>query len=475
MDKKDNNKSLIVWTRFQPTSTDPLLYDLAVHHITMRSVFSSLVSIYSNGKIEPQIAKRWSVSGDKKQWTMTIDEKWTFKNDEIVTPEIVVKNFKRILLIKNNEKSKSGLLEFLVESEKLKNITDDIEGLKISGQDVIFTFSKAMPEFLEKVSFGLYSIAHPSDYSINGEWKNAKEANSSGAYQISEWTDNSFILSLRNNLFINRNKKKAIQKIIFSFSKNTEEILNSDIMIREKYNPIVQDEEWTYSSAMQDNNIVYVQVMKWEDQKSFLHDRQNRRKLRDIFYTSLEESGLRATTSFFPLSIHGVSQFPYRSDEKFNIEGKPFTAQPFFFNSSLNNKKDLGEIYKNGFDKFCARINAVPMHADYPEKIEDEKKVFDIQFLGTGILIDSPKDDIRFMFNSKQGINLPDETGEIKKIISNEDFDVQLVNELLWDQAIIWPIRHYSMGFWLKTDSKIDLSQLNVALHPIDFQFVQWN
>lgn len=110
---------ITVWTRFKPSSVDPMDYDLAVHHVAMRSVFASLVSLYRSGNIEPQIAKKWESNTDNKIWKLTIDTEWTFKNGQKVTPLIVLNNFKRVLLLKNKSDSKSGLLEYLENSKKI--------------------------------------------------------------------------------------------------------------------------------------------------------------------------------------------------------------------------------------------------------------------------------------------------------------------------------------------------------------------
>lgn len=329
-----------------------------------------------------------------------------------------------------------------------------------------------MPDFLEKVSFGLYSIAHPSDYDEFGKWKDDHRVIASGHYRIQKWDDKDFVLELRPGFIPLQSKQ--IKSIVFNFSKDISEIQNADIMIREKLNPYADPEQWTFASTAQDNNITYIKVMKWDNANSILSDKKNRTILRNIFYDSLEESGLNATKSFFPLSIKNIKEFSYEKNLSFNLEKNKFTTQPFFTNPTGSLKKELGDIYSDAFQLFCTRVNAIATNVDYPNLEEDEKKVFDIQFLGTGILVDSPRDDIRFMFMSKQGIRLPDESGEIKRKLLNDDFDVQEINELLWDQAIIWPVRHYSMGFWTKNSSDIDVSMLNLTLHPIDFQFLYW-
>lgn len=480
MDFSNNkNKTLKIWMRFKPQSTDPLEYDLSVHHTTMRSVFASLVSTYENGKVAPQIASSWSNNENKSIWSLKINPKWTFSNGEIITPQEVLKSFKRIILIKNQSESNSGLLEYLKDFKKLKSLNDDIDGIKITDDQIIFTFIQPMPDFLEKVSFGIYSIVHSSQYDSNGKWLDKKKAISSSLYKISKWDDEHFELERRDDLTFLKQETNSIKRVVFNFSLNAEEVLTSDVILRERFNYLTDEENWHYASTMEDSNIIYVKVMKWDDPKSLLSSQENRKKLRSIFYKNLEAAGYKPTKSFFPLSINGIKEITDENkDAKLNFEGRKYTTPPFFAPlKSLKNKdkKELGEIYKLGFEKFCSEINAVANYENYPELEKDEKILFEMQFLGTGINVDNPIEDVKFMFLSKQGIQLPDSTGEIKEILNtHQKIDLQILNQYLWDQAIIWPIRHYSQGFWVKKSSNIELSRLNLAMTPIDFQFLSW-
>lgn len=358
----------------------------------------------------------------------------------------------------------------------MNNLADNITGLTANEKEVVFKFIKPMPDFLEKVSFGIYGIAHPDDYDNSGNWKDKKNANTSGVYQIEKWNDEEFTLIARKNLPYFNKQEKTISKIIFSYSKDFLDINKADLMIREKYNPLIDDKVWRYGSTRLDNDITYVKVMKWDQKDSYLSKRENRVALRNIFYSSLKEEGLDVTTSFLPLTISGVNKFNY-SNSSMDLGGKAFSSQPYFYygNKLPNGKKEIGEIYENGFKLFCKKINAQSSIVEYPENLDDEKNVFDIQFLGTAIVIDDPFDDIKFMFLSKQGIQLPDESGEMLAELKKDKIDIQKINRLLWEQAIIWPIRHTSSGFWIKKDSNLDISILNTTLNPIDFQFIRWN
>jgi hypothetical protein len=445
----------------------------------MRSVFASLVSMYENGKIAPQIATSWSNNDDKSIWSLKLNPHWTFANGELITPNVVLKSFKRIILIKNQSESNSGLLEYLKDFKKLKSLNDEIDGIKILDNQIIFTFIRPRPDFLEKVSFGFYSIVHSSQYDDNGKWLDSKKAIFSSFYKISKWDNDHFELDLRDDLTFIKHEATPIKHIVFSFSLNPDEVLTSDLMLRERFNYLTDTDSWHYASTMEDSKIVYMKIMKWDDPNSLLSSQENRKKLRTIFYKNLEAAGYKPTRSFFPLSINGIKEISDENkDARFNFESNKFTIPPFFAPlKSLKNKdkKDLGEIYELGFEKFCSEINAIKNYVNYPDLEKDERLLYEMQFLGTGIDVDNPIEDVKFMFLSKHGIKLPDSTGEIKAMLEkNQKIDLQLINQHLWEQAIIWPIRHYSQGFWVKKSSGIDLSRLNLAMNPIDFQFLSW-
>jgi len=97
-------------------------------------------------------------------------------------------------------------------------------------------------------------------------------------------------------------------------------------------------------------------------------------------------------------------------------------------------------------------------------------RLIDISGGFSGILVEDPDSDIRFMFQSKEGIRLPDLDGRISKELERTKIDVNAVNRLIWDQALIWPIGHFSYGLWVK--SKYDLSRLNLVLPPTQLSLI---
>lgn len=464
--------SLTVWTRFQPYSVDPLDYDYDVHHLVMRSVLASLVTVYKSGEIVPQVAKNWNSTSNNSKWELEIDNSWLFSNGEHVTADIVLSSFKRVILIKNAEKSKSGLLEYIKGFDNFTSLNQDLDGLYIINNKIVFDFTKPMPDFLDKISFGLYAISHPEDYDIHGKWKNKKKGITSGIYKIKEWKDDSITITKN----IKTTNDSTYKDIIFHYSKDLEAIRASDIIFYDIKNPYIVSDEWTYVSKSQNNSILYVQVMNWDDPKNYFHSIEARRNARDQYYTYLKKVGYKTTKSFFPLDITGIKEFEISNHSNISLDADKIRTQHFIYNEEFYKQGviERGKYFKEAFEQMSKDNGFKLIYNDYPENRIDEKKVFDVQFLGTSILISQPRDDIQFMFKSKQGINLPDQYHKIFEILENENFNIQEVNEELWNQAIIWPITHSSNGMWIKKSSHINVNELNTSLLPLDAQFIYW-
>lgn len=99
---------------------------------------------------------------------------------------------------------------------------------------------------------------------------------------------------------------------------------------------------------------------------------------------------------------------------------------------------------------------------------------WDLTPRATGILVESPREDLRFMFFSKQGISLPDLNGKIKFALDQSNFDPQEINQMIWDQSVIWPMTHFSIGYFVPKNTALDLDKINLSLPPTDFQWLGW-
>lgn len=476
---KDMERVLYFSTSSKPFSSDPMDYDYYAHHYAFTSVFAGLISLEQKGSIAPILAEKWSHDADFRTWGFDIRRDLFYSNGEKITTKDIAQNFKRIAYLKNLSKSKSGVLEFLIGFDSLKSASDDIEGISTTGNQLILKFKKGMPDLLYKISFGFYSLAHPSLYHpLTGEWINKKNVISSGAYEVVDWTDKSFKLKLRKNVPYMK-YADSIQNITFTDLlevKNKNDLKNTDMIVADKNSLMVDDEAFEYIGSSVGLKIGYMHLYGWKN-KSALKDVNVRRWLRSKFYEGLERNGFSPTQSFFPLSLKGLSL-----TSKKNLSIKPnfkeFELVTHTMNQSMkllenNQKKSVAEIFGLALDN----MNTEGVKLKKMDISDDESnlKDFDLVINGTGVESSDYWDTIRFMFLSKHGIQLPDESGIILKEIEKASPDINVINNELWEQAIIWPIRHYTNGFWFKKDSLINYDEINLDSPAINFQFFKWN
>ncbi len=237
------------------------------------------------------------------------------------------------------------------------------------------------------------------------------------------------------------------------------------------------DSTFEYIGSAEGFKIGYVQCYSWDKKNSPLNNLNLRKWLRYKFYRGLQKSNFEVINSFFPLSLSGVKKFTLNfevqkpSFNKFKIITHTLNAGSKLKENA--NLKSIPEVFDAALKNIGEDADIDVQQIKYDEHMEIEK-VMDLAINGTGIEAEEFIDTVRFMFLSKHGINLPDSTGRILDELKKVSPDIDIINREIWDQAIIWPIRHYSKGFWFKKDSKINYNQINLNIPSIDFQFIKW-
>lgn len=467
----------LLWYHMAPFSTDPYDYDAFVHHLAFRSVLSSLVTPYKAGTYVGILAESWKVSPDFRTWTFQIRKGLQFENGDLITPEHIVKSWLRIGYIQKQKGSNSEFMELLEEYEQLHSPTQMISGIQIEGQKITLRFIRSMPKALDTISFGLYSVVHPSDYDPKtGDWKDPKKVISSSAYRVEKWEDSRLYLKLRSDFLPEHRHPTALAEVILTWNPKDRDHAQMIAGDSNESEELASRMEFHGSVA---SSIAYVSCQSWTHPKSPCHDLETRRELRYEYYQALKSQGIQPTLSFFPLAISGIQEakltksalISSKTEEKKLLRYRVSKIRnPYFQNYNLAIKKATERL------EISTQAKETPVKIMFQEAepfLKDYQ--VDIWMRGTGILIDDPKSDIRFMFLSKEGIRLPDSDGRIRTELTKEDkddFDPQKINELLWDQAIIWPVGHYAMGLW--SQKEIDFSLLNVSLPPTELQWIGW-
>jgi ABC-type transport system substrate-binding protein len=473
---KPNKSTITVLVNGAPDSLDPIKYDSFINHIAFGSINSSLVSQYNLGEHSPEIAQSWTNNENFTEWKFVIKSYFKYSDGTLLTPEHIVNAWLRVAKIMKSRNSKSGFFENLAGFSNLTPESKNIDGLSFENNLLKINLIKPMPKLLDIISFGLYAIPHPSNYEQSGEWLNQKNnIVSSGPYKIISWNDTKLVLQLRSDYSKNLLHENPIRNIeIFWDQKNLKD-QNFDLYMGNSLNeaPVKN----YILQAGPPSSILFLRLLSWRDKSSIFFNKENRQNFREIFYNKLQAKNIKITRSFFPLIINGVNEFAEQiADLNFSKElfkNKKITIPNFpkqnatsdgIVNASLDLAKDLNlEVLRKDitFSKLMEELIS-----------EKSSPTWDLTRYMTGILAASPEEDIKFMFLSKEGILLPDSTGEILKEIGQTTIDVQKVNQLLWDQAIIWPVTHYSSGLWAAPD--IDFSKINLVLPPTRFQWIGW-
>lgn len=458
------------WVYSAPYSADPLEYDAAIHHLTVRSVLSPLVTQYRLGQYVGLIADNWEASPDFREWKFHIRSGMTFENGDAITSDIVIRSWLRFAYLQKHRGSKSGFLELLKGFENITSPSSSIEGLKIQNDWITLSFVTPLPKLLDTISFGLYSVTHPNDYdSKTGEWENSTSVISSGAYKIKQWDNHHLLLEARKDYPAHLFHEHKLEEINFKW--NPSDRVNADIIAGDSNEESLK-QKWDFHGSVT-SSIAYITCQSWTDPKSPCHDISIRRQLRDKFYQNMSKLGAKPTLSFFPLAIKGIKEAsletsPPRSIYTDQLRFRPSALQnPFFitYNQAIQSAAvEVGMKPVNTPLSFKDTVDAsAPGLPSYP---------LDMAMWFTGILIDDPSADIRFMFLSKEGIQLTDTDGSIHQELSKSIIDVQQINELIWEQAVIWPVGHFATGLWAKDD--LDFSNLNTALPPTELQWIGW-
>lgn len=132
------NKVMVVACNSEIPSFDPHVSSGYASSMLMRNIYSSLVTAGGNpSRIEPQIAKSWTVSPDGLTYVFDIDQTARFHDGSPITSEDVVYSFRRLIRLgRGGAWMVSGIL--------------DQDSMKADGpHKVVFTLRKPFAAFLQ--------------------------------------------------------------------------------------------------------------------------------------------------------------------------------------------------------------------------------------------------------------------------------------------------------------------------------------
>jgi hypothetical protein len=453
-----------------PTSADPYKYDYLANHAAFTSVFARLITNYSKGKFTGILAESWTSENQMKTWHFKLRKNVKFENGDPISSEIIVKNLLRMARIMRESGSQSDVFNNLVGYEKFDSNHSKIDGIDFDDDSITFEFVKPVPDLLQLLSFGLYAVIHPSNFDQQtGEFTPAEKIMSSSRYKITSWNEHELVLQLRSDflpdVFPANNAKEV--RLVW-----TDQSVPPDLMFGVGERPVGKG--FSFHGPIP-SAIHYVQCMNWWVPSSPCSSLENRVHLRNAFYEALSKEGFAVTRSFFPPSMANIK-------EPTDNSGKTPIVPPKLPLSLKVGVRPIAYIINPEFDEFIkhwsesAKVDFVNEGiVPYLRMRQCDKTTtsdVDLAIKSTGILVHNPDADIRFMIHSKEGICLPDIDGQISRAIAaSEKIDTQIVNQMLFDQAVVWPVTHFREGIWV--NSKINMDLYNSLLPVYDFSWIE--
>lgn len=449
-----------------PYSSDPVEQDVRANSQAFTSIHAPLVSKSAKGRYLGVLARDWESSPDFRRWTFRFRGDVSFETGEPVTPRHLAESWRRLALVLERKGSRTGFLERL-EGFAGRPRTAPLPGVAFDDTTLTLTFREPFPELLDNLAFQMYAAAHPSCYDPDGRWLCLRRAVSSGPYRVVSWDAAEMTLELRPGFPADLRHPRAASRVT----------LHADVAGGAS--------DLTLGSSLEDRSasglrfwggthsaISYLSCQSWSLPGSVCHDPRLRAALRDAVALELSRAGTRPTLSFFPLSVPGVKEAPMPGAERADIlsaaRGRRLAYRPSWDYLSAAQEAVRAVAARHGM---AYSAEATPLEDFLKERAPGLPRYrSDVAVASTVLAIDDPAFSVRFMFRAKEGIRLPDPTGRIARELDRPKVDMQRVNELLWDDAIVWPFVHYSFGVWARPS--LDLSEVNLNDASLALQWV---
>lgn len=455
---------LVVLVRENPASFDPTDFDF--FHLQPFQAISNakLFSNFQDAKLKPQLVKSWRSEKSATEWYFEIRDDVFFDKGRKLTVEDVQRSLQRIAFLAREKNSRNGFVENLENFSRLKAAFDPtFSGISIVESKLRIKLIKPVENLPELLGFGLYGIVDPKYFDPKtGKWAGAEDGyKGSGPYSFVGRENGNAIFELKENYPADLRHSGAFRRI--AFISDRANASRADLFVG-------NSTEYGYESTHSfrsggSNGIYFFLVHPWKLKTSPLSDLGARCELRRKLNDSLKGERFDPPRSFFPLVLPGVGAIVQETPRNYAGEKKREVSFIDFRPMST----PLKQAAVDSIEKAIASMGFMPRSVKNAtiEQSRENKDYdraqfdFDLAFYITDISIIDPKQDVRLMF-SKEGLDLPDLTGEIRKELKKDSFSIQRVNEELIKQCIVFPVAHVEHGLWVKDG--IDFSRYNTML-----------
>ncbi|OIO04410.1 MAG: hypothetical protein AUJ52_15425 [Elusimicrobia bacterium CG1_02_63_36] len=441
---------------FVPTSSNPLDLEAASNAMALIPVRAPLVSTGKRGEIRGVLASRWKASADFREWRFEFRDDLAFETGEIIRPAHFAAAWTQFAAELRRRGSDDALLSKL-EGFASPEPDGSISGLSFDEHSLTLRFRTGFPRLLAHAGDVAYALTHASCREPDtGAWICARKAVSSGPYRIVRWDKDGLELRLRRDFPARDRHPRAPDVIRFDDARSGTNSV--EVRFQDSKSPL-DDPAFRFLGGME-SAIGYAYCNSWTHPKSPCRDAGSRRTMRARFYAELRKAGREFPNSFFPLSIPGIREGtadPRPSDAAprgtFRVPKSAATAdRPDPVHDALaKTAVELGfRLEPRGVEYGDFFRELTPGLGEYR---------LDLMYFTGALDPEDPVESVRSMFLSRESTRLPDPTGRIRAYLEREPVDLSAVNDVIWEDALVWPLGHVRNGLWTKGGA--DLSQIN--------------
>jgi len=428
--------------------------DFYAHENILNSLIGNLVKYMPSGKLEPYLAKSFSVSDDQKTWIYELREGLTCDDDSHITAQKFVENLTNQIYEYSKSSPPIDFEHLIGYHEFIKNKNIGIKGLKSDKNLIIFQFDvrpENLNEMLRMPYFGYWHQDTFNSKSIDG----IADFISSGPYKISpKSSGKKIILEKRRNWFTYNDKSPDMIK----FSYMSTHMLNEPFPKYYIFDIFGSNEELRSKLANSSVHIkaspdMFLYFSLSPTKNDFFKDRENRQAFLNQIRKEQKNLNYYSDNQFY---FHNKTNI-VESNVYFKFKSNEFVIlNVASFNKNINKIKGfLEKVFKD----YPIKFNFIPPQdnkADWYKDILDNTQ-FDSRIgsvmNGTQIL----NSIVKMMFCTNLGVNFPDPSGRICKLVKkydgiegplSEEY-ISTFNQILYDDACVIPLDHFGREFFI--------------------------
>lgn len=196
-----------------PITLDPAISSEMSSHSYIMQIFSGLVRLDENLTVQPDIAEKWQISDDGKEYTFFLRKDVAFHDGRVLTTDDVKYSLERACDPSTGSNTAATYLgDITGVPDRLAGKTSEISGVRVIDDYTIhITIDAPKSYILSKLSYPTAFIVDKNNVESGSDWW--RRPNGSGPFKLVKWNpDDVFILEPNRSFY---RKPADIDRLVF--------------------------------------------------------------------------------------------------------------------------------------------------------------------------------------------------------------------------------------------------------------------